>query len=110
MKARFQIVERRKSIKRFYFQYQTEAMPKGISIEQFCLCNKVPYNIFYKWHKERANRMQSSLLELLRCGLSNLRTHATCLWRTDQKAIAFLVKKLWTAQKQNKKLLIHYKE
>ena len=54
--------------------------------------------------------MQSSLLELLRCGLSNLRTHATCLWRIDQKAIAFLVKKLWTAQKQNKKLLIHYKE
>nr|WP_307986364.1 hypothetical protein [uncultured Prevotella sp.] len=28
--------------KRFYFQYQTEAMPKGISIEQFCLRNKVP--------------------------------------------------------------------
>ena len=51
------------------------------------------------------NRMQSSLLELLRCGLSNLRTLATCLWRTDQKAIAFLVKKLWTAQKQNKKYI-----
>ena len=26
MKARYQIVERRKSIKRFYFQYQTEAI------------------------------------------------------------------------------------
>ena len=73
MKARFQIVERRKSIKRFYFQYQTEAMQKGISIEQFCSHNKVPYNIFYKWHKERANRMQSSLLELLRCSLSYLK-------------------------------------
>ena len=35
----------RKCIKRFYFQYQTEAMPKGISIEQFCSRNKVPYNI-----------------------------------------------------------------
>ena len=52
-------------LERFYFQYQTEAMPKGISIEQFCSRNKVPYK-FYKWYKESANRMQSSLLELLR--------------------------------------------
>ena len=28
-------------LERFYFQYQTEAMPKGISIEQFCSRNKV---------------------------------------------------------------------
>ena len=39
-------------LERFYFQYQTEAMPNGISIEQFCLKNKVPYNIFYKWYKD----------------------------------------------------------
>ena len=45
-------------LERFYFQYQTEAMPKGFSIEQFCSHNKVPYNIFYKWYKESANRMQ----------------------------------------------------
>ena len=55
MKACFLIVERRKSIKRFYFQYQTEAMLKGISIEHFCSRNKGPYNIFYKWYKENAN-------------------------------------------------------
>ena len=77
MKACFQIVERRKCLKRIFFQYLTEAMPKGISIEQFCSRNKVPYNIFYKWYKESANRMQSSLLELLRCSLSYLRIHAT---------------------------------
>ena len=35
-------------LERFYFQYQTQAMPNGISIEQFCLRNKVPYNIFYE--------------------------------------------------------------
>lgn len=29
-------------LERFYFQYQTEAMPKGISIEQFCSRNNVP--------------------------------------------------------------------
>ena len=68
-------------LERFYFQYQTEAMPKGISIEQFYSRNKVPYNIFYKWYKECANRIQSSLLELLRCSLSYLRIHATRLWK-----------------------------
>ena len=57
MKACFLIVERRKSIKRFYFQYQTEAIPKGVSIEQFCSRNKVPYNIFYKWYKDTRNKI-----------------------------------------------------
>ena len=52
-------------MKRFYFQYQTEAMPKGISIEQFSSRNKVPYNIFYKWYKESAKRIESNLLEFL---------------------------------------------
>ena len=32
-------------LERFYFQYQTEAMPKDISIEKFCSRNKVPYHI-----------------------------------------------------------------
>lgn len=44
-------------LERFYFQYQTEAMPKGISIEQFCSHNKVPYNIFYKWYKDTRNKI-----------------------------------------------------
>lgn len=29
-------------LERFYFLYQTEAMPKGIFIEQFCSRNNVP--------------------------------------------------------------------
>ncbi len=44
-------------LERFYFQYQTEAMPNGISIEQFCSRNKVPYNIFYKWYKDTFNKI-----------------------------------------------------
>ncbi len=44
-------------LERFYFQYQTEAMPKGISVEQFCLHNKVPYNIFYKWYRDTRNKI-----------------------------------------------------
>ena len=81
MKACFQIIEWRKCIKRIFFQNLTEAMPKGISIEQFCSRNRVPYNIFYKWYKGSANRMQSSLLELQRCSLSYLRIHATKYWK-----------------------------
>lgn len=44
-------------LERFYFQYQTEAMPKGISIEQFCLRNKVPYNIFNKWYRDTRKKI-----------------------------------------------------
>ena len=28
-------------MEKFYFQYQTEAMPNGILIEQFCSCNNI---------------------------------------------------------------------
>ena len=44
-------------LERFYFQYQTEAMPNGISIEQFCLKNKVPYNIFSKWYRDTLKKI-----------------------------------------------------
>ena len=44
-------------LERFYFQYQTEAMPHGESIQSFCVKNKVPYKkyltdveIFLVWH------------------------------------------------------------
>ena len=37
-------------LERFYFQYHTEAMPKGISIEQFCSRNKVPYVPIRRWY------------------------------------------------------------
>ena len=35
-------------LERFYFQYQTEALPHGESIQSFCVKNKVPYNIFFE--------------------------------------------------------------
>ena len=55
----------RKCIKRFYFQYQTEAMPKGISIEQFCSRNKVPYNINENMTAEEQKRYINYLAERL---------------------------------------------
>ena len=39
-------------LERFYFQYQTEALPHGESLQSFCVKNKVPYNIFQKWYKD----------------------------------------------------------
>ena len=36
----------------FYFQYQTEALPHGESLQSFCVKNKVPYNIFQKWYRD----------------------------------------------------------
>ena len=39
-------------LERFYFQYQTEALPHGESLQLFCVRNKVPCNIFYKWFKD----------------------------------------------------------
>lgn len=33
----------RKDLERFYFQYKTEALPHGESVQSFCLRKKVPY-------------------------------------------------------------------
>ncbi len=40
------------ALERFYFQYQTESLPCGESMQSFCLKNKVPFNIFSKWYKD----------------------------------------------------------
>ncbi|WP_298111484.1 hypothetical protein [uncultured Bacteroides sp.] len=39
-------------LERFYFQYQSEALPHGESLQSFCVKHKVPYNIFQKWFKD----------------------------------------------------------
>ena len=44
-------------LERFYFQYQSEALPHGESLQSFCLKNKVPYNIFKKWFKDTRKRI-----------------------------------------------------
>lgn len=46
----------REDLEKLYFQHQTEAMPQGIFIEQFCSRNKVPYNIFCKWYTGTHNK------------------------------------------------------
>ena len=37
---KYKIMYSSEDLERFYFQYQTEAMSKGISIEQFCSRNE----------------------------------------------------------------------
>lgn len=44
-------------LERFYFKYQTEALPHGISVQTFCLTNNVPYNIFFKWYKDTRHKV-----------------------------------------------------
>ena len=44
-------------LERFYFQYQTEAVPSGESVQSFCKRNNVPYNIFSKWYKDTRKRI-----------------------------------------------------
>ena len=44
-------------LERFYFQYQTEALPHGESLQFFCVKNKVPYNIFQKWFKDTRKKV-----------------------------------------------------
>ncbi|WP_373228401.1 IS66 family transposase [Phocaeicola dorei] len=44
-------------LERFYFQYQTEALPHRESLQSFCVKNKVPYNIFQKWFKDTRKKV-----------------------------------------------------
>ena len=53
----FVIMYSREDLERFYFQYQSEALPHGESIQSFCVKNKVPYNIFQKWYKDTRNKV-----------------------------------------------------
>ena len=52
----------------FYFQYQTEGFPNGVSIQDFCIWNKVPYNIFSKWYKDTRNKIVEVHVEGLPSG------------------------------------------
>lgn len=50
-------------LERFYFQYQTEALPHGESLQSFCVKNKVPYNIFQKWYKDTRKKVVEVRIE-----------------------------------------------
>ena len=53
----YRIMYSSEDLERFYFQYQTEALPRGESLQSFCAKNKVPYNIFQKWFKDTRKKV-----------------------------------------------------
>ena len=53
----YRIMYSSEDLERFYFQYQTEALPHGESLQLFCVRNKVPSNIFYKWFKDTSKQV-----------------------------------------------------
>ena len=53
----YRIMYSSEDLERFYFQYQTEALPHGESLQSFCIKNKVPYNIFQKWFKDTRKKV-----------------------------------------------------
>ncbi len=42
---------------RLFLRYKLEGVPSGVSIEQFCLAQKVPYNLFQKWYKDTRKKI-----------------------------------------------------
>lgn len=46
-----------RDLESFYFQYQTESLSHGESLQSFCLKHKVPYNISHKWYKDTCNQI-----------------------------------------------------
>ena len=48
----YRIMYSSEDFERFCFQYQTEALPHGESLQSFRVKNKVPHNIFQKWFKD----------------------------------------------------------
>lgn len=44
-------------LERFYFDYQTEWMPRGMSIQAYCSRNNVPYKVLDKWIRDIYKRV-----------------------------------------------------
>lgn len=44
-------------LERFYFDYQTEWMPRGMSIQAYCSRNNVPYRVLDKWIRDIYKRV-----------------------------------------------------
>lgn len=42
----------------FYVRYKAEGLPRNISIEQFCMQNKVSWNLFNKWYRDTRHRIK----------------------------------------------------
>lgn len=41
----------------FYVRYKVEGLPKGMSIQSWCIKNKVSWNLFNKWYRDTRHRI-----------------------------------------------------
>ena len=41
----------------FYVRYKAEGLPQKLSIQQFCIQNKVSWNLFNKWYRDTRHRI-----------------------------------------------------
>ena len=63
-----------------FVHYKLEGVPVDVSIEQFCLSNKVPYNLFAKWYKDTRKKMVSvQVLGTLPTKLDSVETSTSAL-------------------------------
>ena len=44
--------ENNRTVNNLFIRYKAEAILRGKSIQNFCLKNKVSYNLFHKWYKD----------------------------------------------------------
>lgn len=42
---------------RFYIRYKAEGLPRKLSIQEFCIRNKVPWNLFNKWYRDTRHKI-----------------------------------------------------
>ncbi len=45
-------------LENFYVRYKAEGLPRKISIQEFCLRNKMPWNLFNKWYRDTRHRIK----------------------------------------------------
>ena len=76
---------------RFYFQYQTEALPHGESLQSFCVRNKVPYNIFQKWFKDTRRKVVEVQVDGVPVGDNEINPRQVATLRLYQKTVVTIL-------------------
>ena len=49
---------RNEDFENFYVRYKAEGLPQKLSIQEYCLRNKVSWNLFNKWYRDTRHRIK----------------------------------------------------
>ena len=68
-------------------------MSTGMSIEQFCLKNKVPYNLFNKWYKDTRKKIVEMYVDGKPCqtGQAPTSQHGEAKPQTEKSSVRILL-------------------